>query len=227
MTNDPPDAPERRPRSSSLGEFFRRNPATVALLLACGLVAFWTRLGDSLETVRWLTFVELFPEAGSGDRFPGLAEGQAWRLLTPILIHFGIIHLVFNLMWLYDLGGMIEGRWRTRHFACLVAIVAVVSNATQFAVNWDFANGIRFGNALSGGMSGVVYGLFGYLWIRGRLDPSLGLRLDPQTVVLMLGWLVFCMTGLMGHVGNTAHLVGLLVGVGAGFAAARLARPVA
>ena len=199
----------------------------MALLLACLLVAFWTRLGDNLEAVRWLTFIDLFPVAESAGPFPGLADGQAWRLLTPMLIHFGIVHLVFNLMWLHDLGRTIEGRWRTRQFALLVALIALFSNAAQFAVNWDFTNGIHVGNALSGGMSGVVYGLFGYVWIRGRLDPSLGLRLDPQTVVLMLGWLVFCMTGLMGHIGNTAHLVGLLVGIAAGFAGARLARPAA
>lgn len=226
MTDDPTDGQAPGPRTPTLWEFIGGNPATTALIAACVLVALCTRLGSSLEEVRWLTFVELSADPATGSSFPGLADGQVWRLLTPILIHFGIVHLVFNMIWLYDLGGMIEGRWRTRHFACLVAVIALFANAAQFAVNWDFTHGIHVANALSGGMSGVVYGLFGYIWIRGRRDPSLGMRINQQTVVLMLGWLVFCTTGLMGYVGNTAHLVGLLVGVVAGFIGARPARAV-
>ena len=44
-----------------------------------------------------------------------------------------------------------------------------------------------------------------------------GVVLDHRTVVWMGGWLVLCMTGLMGPVGNAAHLVGLLVGMAWGF----------
>ena len=62
-------------------------------------------------------------------------------------------------------------------------------------------------------MSGVVYGLFGYVWIRGRIATYEPLRLHPQTTVIMLAWLVLCMTGVIGPIANTAHLAGLLCGV--------------
>lgn len=224
MTDNPDSAPTHDPRPPTVWEFIRRNPATTALIAASIAVACWTRLGDSLEKVRWLTFVDLQTAAVGASTLPGLADGQAWRLVTPILIHFGIVHLVFNMMWLYDLGGMIEGRWRSRHFVCLVAAIAIIANAAQFSVNWDFQHGVRTANVLSGGMSGVVYGLFGYLWVRGRREPSLGMRFNQQTVVLMLGWLVFCMTGMMGYVGNMAHLTGLIVGMAAGLIASRAVR---
>ena len=64
-----------------------------------------------------------------------------------------------------------------------------------------------------GGMSGVVYGLAGYVWLRGKYDRASGLYLDAQSVQWLLIWLVVCYTGLLGRVANTAHLTGLIIGV--------------
>ena len=38
-------------------------------------------------------------------------------------------------------------------------------------------------------MSGVVFGLFGYIWMKSRFEASSGYFMHPQTVVLMLLWL--------------------------------------
>jgi GlpG protein len=84
-----------------------------------------------------------------------------------------------------------------------VLIIAVISNLTQFL----------FTGGGFGGMSGVVYGLFGYVWIRGKLDPTSGLYLHPTTVAMMMIWLFVCMIGVMGSIANAAHASGLLVGV--------------
>jgi GlpG protein len=133
----------------------------------------------------------------------GLARGEAWRLLTPVFIHFGFLHVFFNMLWLRQLGGMIErtkGRW---FLLVLVLLIGALSNSAQF-----FMHG-----ALFGGMSGVVYGLFGYVWMRMRYTPESGLEVDPTTVALMLVWFVLCMSGLVGPVASWAHGVGLLVGV--------------
>lgn len=219
MPNDSTHPEHIEERPPSLWEFMHINPVTTGLLVACIGVAGWTQLGTSLTAVRWLTFVDLVDHSGTESMFPGWADGQWWGAITPIFIQFGIVHLVFNLMWLYDLGGTIESRWRARHLAVLVVISGVLANEAQYLINWDFQRGFETRDALSGGMSGVVYALFGYIWLRGRRDPALGLHLHSQTVVLMLGWLVFCMTGMMGRIGNSAHLVGLLVGVVAGFLA--------
>lgn len=227
MTDDP-HAETQDAQVPTLWQVAQLSPVTMTLIAACIAVGFWTRLGDSLPAVRWLTFVDLVDDPDSMSAFPGLAEGQVWRLLTPIVLHFGIVHLLFNMMWLYDLGGKVEARLKSGRFAILLVIIALLSNVAQYLVNWDFAHGLRFDNAYSGGMSGVVYGLFGYVWIRGRSDPDRdpGLRLHQQTVVLMIGWLVLCMSGMLGYIGNTAHLVGLLVGIAAGFIAVRRSRTV-
>jgi GlpG protein len=67
-----------------------------------------------------------------------------------------------------------------------------------------------------GGMSGVDYALFGYAWMKTRYDPTPGLFLPRETVLMGLIWLVVCLTGLAGNIANTAHFVGLGVGVIAG-----------
>ena len=221
MLNDQSSDSEPSSQHLTLWDFVHRNPMSTSLILISIAIAFWTQLGSSINRVGWLTFVTISDSVVSQGYLPGLVDGQLWRIITPIFIHFGIIHLVFNMMWLYDLGGIIETKWSSIRLLILVAIIGSISNAAQFVINGDFTHGIQYANALSGGMSGVVYGLFGYIWIRSIREPSLGLHLNRQTVIMMLGWLVYCMTGLMGYIGNTAHAVGLLVGIGAGLIAAR------
>jgi membrane associated rhomboid family serine protease len=140
----------------------------------------------------------------------GLAEvrsGQIWRLLTPIFLHFGVLHVLFNMMWLADLGSMIEARQSSLRLGLLVLVIGCGSNFGQYLV----------GGPIFGGMSGVVYGLLGYIWMRGKFDPASGLFLHQSTVLMMMIWFVVCFTGLVGHVANAAHAVGLGMGVAWGY----------
>jgi GlpG protein len=141
---------------------------------------------------------------------PEIRHGEVWRLITPIFIHFHILHILFNMLWLRDLGSMIEGRQSSTYLLALVLVIAAGSNLAQF----------YFGHAPNfGGMSGVVYGLLGYVWIRGKFDPASGLFLHPSTVTMMLIWLVACFTGILGPIANYAHLVGLMMGAAWGYLA--------
>jgi GlpG protein len=153
-------------------------------------------------------------------------QGEVWRLVTPIFIHFGVMHLVFNMLMLYSLGRLIEGRRGTLIFALMVLALAVSSNLAEYYLARSFKEGrwaLR-GSPQFGGMSGVLYGLFGYLWMKGRYDPASGLGVDRTTVLIMLGWFVLCLTGLMGPIANVAHAAGLLGGVLLGLASAFLGR---
>jgi GlpG protein len=81
-------------------------------------------------------------------------------------------------------------------------------------------------------MSGVVYGLLGYLWMKMVYEPDAGMNVSGSTVVILLVWLVVCLFGLpdsgprdsasrevtVQHVANMAHLTGLVAGTVVGYA---------
>jgi GlpG protein len=182
---------------------------TFTLMLICFYVAVNSKLGDNREWLRnW--FIR-DPENLSGHGLPEVMNGQVWRLFTPIFIHFGPLHLIFNMMWFYQLGSMIEARQSSLFLFVFIAVSALLSNLAQYFV---------VGSVVSGGMSGVLYAMVGYIWIRGKYDRGSGLYLDPQSVTIMLIWLVVCFTGIVGPIGNMAHLGGLIVGMAWGGIAA-------
>lgn len=175
---------------------------TYALTFTCIVVAIYSNLGTNREFLRHLFICD--PQ-GAPDKFlPEVFAGEVWRLFTPIFVHFGLPHVVFNLVWLHQLGCMIEARQGSGLLAALVAVIALCSNFAEYY----FTHSPNFG-----GMSGVVYGLAGYVWMRGHYDRASGVGLDPQSVTILLVWLVVCYANLVGPVANRAHLAGLIVGV--------------
>lgn len=143
-----------------------------------------------------------------------LKTGQVWRLVTPVFLHFGVLHILFNMMWLRQLGAAVEFVRGTRRFVLLFLLLAVGSNVVQF----------YWGGPAFGGMSGVVFGLIGYVWMKGRYQPQLGLGLMPDQVVYSILWLLLCLGGTMGPIANGAHLGGFLIGILIGARQAILAR---
>ena len=215
-------------RPSGSGRF----PLTIALIAASALVTAYTRMGEDgpraapfwLVTSR-VAHVELDREGEAGAKLVrvldgprglgGVLRGEVWRLVTPIFVHMDGLHLLFNMLWLYQLGGLIESRRGSLTLLALAFASAVASNLGEVA--WA-------GPVHAGGMSGVVYALFGYAWMVGRYDPASGLGVSSRTVQYMMLWLFACMTGLLGPVANAAHVVGLVVGLAAGYAPKALRR---
>jgi GlpG protein len=186
---------------------------TIALIFASIAVTIMTRMGDNLDAVRHFSITEYWVTGSYVEWQAGLPEirrGEVWRLVTPIFLHFHILHILFNMLWMKDLGGIIERRLGTWFLGIFVVIVAIASNLGQYLVSAP-----NFG-----GMSGVVYGLLGFAWMKGRFDPNAGFALHHTTVAMMLIWFVLCLTGLVGPIANTAHGVGLGLGVAWGYASA-------
>ena len=180
-----------RERVFSGGWFSSLGPVTRTGLVACALI--------------FLSPYVMGPALYEALMFPDTVQGlvaQPWRLLTPMLLHFSVLHIIFNLLWWCDLGRLIERFQSSLQLLWITLVVASVSNFAQY-----LDTGPRFG-----GMSGVVYGLLGYLWLYGKVNPAAGYQLRKEIVVLMLVWLVICYVGLSGVVANTAHLTGLLSG---------------
>ncbi len=178
-----------------------RGNLTIFLIVVSVVVALFSQLGKNFDFL--LKFFITQYTVGLSE----IGDGQFWRLFTPIFIHFGPMHLAFNMLWLYDLGNMIEDRKGSWFLGIFVAIVAALSNLAQFL--WS--------GPVFGGMSGVVYALLGYVWMKSKYDPNSRLFLHKTTVIMMLGWFFLCFTGLMGNIANAAHAGGLFIGVAWGF----------
>jgi GlpG protein len=185
-------------------------PLTFVLIAISVIVAIFSRLGAEQQPIMRL-FITDFDVTGNLVQWhgglPEIRHGQLWRVITPIFIHFGPLHLIFNMLWLRDLGSMIEGRQSWWLLAILVVIIAACSNLAQF----------YFGGPMFGGMSGVVYGLLGYVWMRGKFDPGSGLYLHPSTVTMMIIWFFACFTPIIPNIANATHTVGLVMGMAWGY----------
>jgi GlpG protein len=189
---------------------------SIILILICVIVAAVTELGKNDRFVQPLA-ISQYQNKGKyiywDNSLPEVRHGQLWRLVTPMFLHFGILHLLFNMLWLRDLGSMIEARKGAWMLLVLVLVIAAVSNVAQYLYKGpDF-----------GGMSGVVYGLLGYIWMQSRFNPASGLSLLPQTVTMMIIWFFVCLTGMVGPIANTVHAVGFGLGIAWGFLEAQVA----
>jgi GlpG protein len=208
-------------------------PVTAALIAICIVTALLTRMGEDDRAVpgdnrmalsQWL-YINHFDR---GDGFisfrPGLPEvqkGQGWRLVTPVFLHFSFLHLLGNMLWLYYLGNQIEFRRGPVRYVALFLVIAVFSNLAEYYLgDLSFSNGRLTSQEHPnfGGMSGVVFGLFGYTWMKMRFEPELGLWMSQQTFLFSMLWFFFCLTGFAGHIANGAHVSGLLIGVAIGAA---------
>lgn len=180
-------------------------------ILGYALVVFNAQLGWA----GYLTFLEI--TTGPQGQVLSLPRTEYWRLITPIFLHFGLLHIVFNTLWFWDLGRRIEQLHGSVRMLAAVLLMGLGSNIAQFMAG---------GDGVFGGMSGVIYGLLGYGWMWSYLCPTRSVHIPKPVLMFMLGWLVFCLLGFttmlgMGNIANAAHvgglLIGILLGLGAGF----------
>ena len=194
-------------------------PLTIALIVIAVLVTLGSTFGNPTSPITHALSIAPFEVHGEKTTWFGLnalASGEVWRAITPIFLHFGIMHLVFNALMMLSLGGRVEASRGTLRFLALVLVLAVVSNLCQYYLQWDVTNNpplIFREHARFGGLSGVIYGLFGYAWMKMRFAPELGLGLSRETVLIMLGWFVLCLLGVVGGIANVAHASGLILGI--------------
>nr|WP_120996629.1 rhomboid family intramembrane serine protease [Stutzerimonas urumqiensis] len=203
----------------------RGHPLSALMILVTLVVAAITALGENLDAVRWLSFTG-FRIEGEYAYFASLGAtleaGQWWRLFTPMFIHFGWLHLAMNALWYWELGRRIEIRQGPLALLGLTLLFGLASNLAQHLYG---------GAGIFGGLSGVLYGLLGHCWLFQKLAPSPAYRLPPGVVVLMLAWLLICLTGVIELVSfgsvaiaNAAHVSGLVAGCATGIIGGLLSR---
>lgn len=185
-----------------------------ALLLLCSALGYGMIFIPLWQA--WLVHLTFVPVTIQGDWLAfqtladTLARGEYWRFVTPAFLHFSILHLVFNGLWVWELGRRIE-RLNGAFFAVLFFLTtAFAANLSQYLWTEEAT--------LFGGMSGVVYAYLGYIAVRHKISPHPITALPRGVTTFMLVWLVICLTGIVdaviaGGIANGAHLGGLLAGI--------------
>lgn len=202
-----------------------RRPLVMLLTILCVGVFLFTDQGSNRSDLRNdLMFTEV--KAGgraSADGWHSIRAGEVWRLVTPVFIHFGWAHLIMNMLALSYLGGLIEERRGTPYLAAMLFVMAVASNIVQY--QWTHS-------PFFGGISGVCFGLFGYLWMMSEFRPEAGMVMTRESIIMTLVFYAVCMlsglealSGSLGKwmpaIANAAHTGGLIVGLIWGYVDAR------
>jgi membrane associated rhomboid family serine protease len=130
-----------------------------------------------------------------------------WTLFTMTLVHSRtqVTHIVFNLYAFLVLGRIIETLYGSLRLAILLIVLAWVASAAQ----------IEFERNIGIGLSGVVYGVFGFMIGASPSNPYLRWFVKKNALML-IGWAVFCIVMTQLHVlniGNGAHIGGLIYGI--------------
>ncbi len=137
---------------------------------------------------------------------------EPWTLVTTMFPHGGVLHLVFNVYWVWTLAGYLEQRWGPARTLGVLVFTGAVGTLCQLAVN---SSGI--------GLSGAVYGLFGLLWVLSRQPGKHYGIVDEHTTRLFVGWFFLCIVLTQMNllaIANAAHFGGALAGFTLGHAVA-------
>jgi GlpG protein len=202
----------------NVGRAFLKAPLTLLLIITCIVLAFVAPLNGMNDLVRSM----LYPDFSYGTRMivldrvlSNFSFTQFLQMLSPILLHGGLVHLSFNMLWLWEFGRRIEAVQASWVLFMLIATIALVSNSVQFLYG---------GTIYFGGMSGVVYGLFGYIWMWQLFDPRKRLALPGALIFFLLLSLVVMTAIDLDFIADEAHIGGMLSGVLYGAVTATVSR---
>jgi rhomboid protease GluP len=192
---------------------FRPGSVTRAITVACVALYVASLVFDPTSALRPRGPFEFFSPGGAALRALGmtsafaLAQGQWWTLFASIYLHGGLLHILFNVLWIRQLGPAVEELYGPARFFVIFTVAGVIG----FVVS-DYVSGYP-----TVGASGSIFGLLGAMVAfgrkRGGVFGSLVLRQYGQWALLLfiLGFL----SG--GMVNNLAHAGGFLGGLGAGY----------
>jgi GlpG protein len=152
-----------------------------------------------------------------GPLFSKIRQGQVWRLFSPAILHTQLLHILFNMLWLWMLGRAIEERIGAFRTLLFTLVVGALTNTLQYLTSGPFFLGY----------SGIVMGLAGFIWMREREAPWEGYPVHPSTffflalfVLGILGLqfvstllLLFTAIDFSPNIANMAHISGGLLGM--------------
>ena len=182
------------PRAWATPAILGANVLVFAAMVAAG-VSFWSP--DTADVFAW-----------GGSNGPLVVNGEWWRLLSANYLHFGFLHLAFNMWCLWQVGRFAErllGNWAfvlAYTFSGIGGAIASIAHKPG-------------PEHIGAGASGAVFGIFGcilgFMLVRRRTVPVRVFKPLVMSILSFLGYnIYFSLT--MSHIDNFAHGGGLFVG---------------
>ncbi len=183
----------------------------VGLAMVCYPVT-WSlgqnELNAALSALNFVPVTEVAARLQFTSLSEALSQGQVWRLVSPVFLHFSVMHLLFDVAVVVEFGRRVEAAIGSLRFLFLFLLLSVTSNLTQYLFQ---------GAGLFGGLSGVAYGLLGFVVVMHRLQPvTPHWAYQRPLVISLLVFLAVFSTGITEpfglYIANAAHWSGLAAG---------------
>jgi rhomboid protease GluP len=198
-----------------LRALFRRRSFVDVVTVACIVLYVASLIIDPQAALRPRGFLNVFSPSLGALRALGATgavpwdEGQWWTLLTAIYLHGGLLHILFNVLWIRQLGPAVEELYGPARLVVVFTIAGAAGFLASNLLVYDFTIGA----------SGSIFGLLGALVAfgqkRGGAFGSMVLRQYGQWAIVL-----FVLGFLMPGVNNVAHAGGFVGGFLAGLALA-------
>src|SRR5688572_2932615 len=178
MSTDPTGTPESETKGSQEAPDGKTSPkrwpwVTIAICVAC--IGIHLGISTNGDSPTWETF-NRFGYFSADD----IWRGSYWGLFTCAFVHLEMWHLVFNVYWLWELGRRLETSIGPWPYLALVAVSAGIASSFQLAAS--DSTGI--------GASGVVYAIFGFMWLARPRHPEFREIITTRIIWLFILWLV-------------------------------------
>lgn len=133
-----------------------------------------------------------------------IENGEYWRLLTPIFMHVGFAHLLFNSFSLVLFGPALERALGKISFLIVYLSCGIAANIATYILKPPYYTHI--------GASGAIFGLFGIylaiIFLKSEIMPQQG-----RQIILPIAAIGVIMTFFQANVNVTAHIFGLIAGI--------------
>jgi membrane associated rhomboid family serine protease len=195
-----PPSPVRRQQVRA--QFFlSQYPAVTYTLIGLCVIAFM--------------FQQVSPDFNfQGTQYNQLVPQQPWRIITAMFLHASIMHILVNMLTLWNLGSIVERIYGTSRFIAIYFIAGIVGGILFYVFD-------PTGAAV--GASGAIFGVFGafgafFFAFRQQLGPLATSMLQQWAFWLVLNVIINVQSAVSGGIlGWQAHLGGLLAGMALGF----------
>ncbi|GHI01335.1 rhomboid family intramembrane serine protease [Neobacillus kokaensis] len=159
-----------------------------------------------------LTILPIFPNYWFFEHFSGvnlyIMEGEFWRLITPIFMHSGFSHMLFNSFSIVLFGPALERLLGGGRFLFIYLASGIIANVATFILE-----PLTYTHV---GSSGAIFGLFGY-YIAMIIFQKNRLSKENSQIIITLCVVSLIMTFIQPNINITAHLFGLLGGFFLGY----------